>query len=111
MLIEIAPHEVERILRSRKAILIDVREREEYEQEAILGAILQPMSLFLPDGWLPVAGHRLSVLMCLGGIRSAAIGHRLLQAGHTPVTHMKGGLLAWKAAGLPTTATLLRKSK
>jgi rhodanese-related sulfurtransferase len=43
------------------------------------------------------------VLTCLGGKRCAMAVAKCRQAGVPVNTHMRGGLGAWKAAGLPTT--------
>lgn len=102
LLIELEPADVEALVASRQAVLVDVREEEEFAEERIAGSLLQPMSDFEPDTWAPVPGYPQTILMCLGGIRSAAIGRRLLQAGQGRVVHLKGGLNAWKSAGFPT---------
>ena len=44
----------------------------------------------------------LLVLQCVGGKRSLMAAHKLQAAGFGHVTHLAGGLQAWKAAGLPT---------
>ncbi len=81
-----------------EVILVDVREDNEIAAERIAGAHTMPLSRFdpakLPDGEL--------VLFCLGGKRSAMAMSRCLEAGVKPKAHMRGGLTAWKAAGLPT---------
>lgn len=85
------------------AILIDVRETNEFEAERIPGAFLMPLSMF--DGArFPVIPDRTVVLHCAIGKRSAAAAKQLLQAGHPRAVHMSGGFNAWKAAGLPTEA-------
>ena len=81
--------------------LIDVREPAEFAAERIHGALNFPLSTFDP-GALPAAGDKLMVLQCGSGKRSAtAIGH-CQKAGHTIDSHLAGGIMAWKAAGLPT---------
>lgn len=102
LLIELEPADVAALVDARQAVLVDVREDDEFAEERIAGSLLQPMSDFEPDSWAPVPGYPETILMCLGGVRSAAVGRRLMQAGHAKVVHLKGGLVAWKAAGLPT---------
>lgn len=102
LLIELEPADVAALVERREAVLVDVREEEEFAEERIAGSHLQPMSDFEPDTWAPVPGYPQTILMCLGGVRSAAVGRRLLQAGQCRVVHLKGGLNAWKAVGLPT---------
>lgn len=100
-LIELDPATVNTLLQSGEAVLVDVREDEEFAEEHIAGSQLYPMSDFEVDKWPSYPGKKV-IISCLGGVRSAAIGNKLISAGHGWVTHMKGGLNAWKDAGLPT---------
>jgi len=93
------PHEVRAWLDHHEILLIDVREVNEYAVERIHGALLYPLSTF-DAAALPAEGRRL-VLQCGSGKRSLMAAHRLLEAGHAHVTHLAGGIQAWKAAGLP----------
>jgi rhodanese-related sulfurtransferase len=94
------PEQVKAWLDQGEILLVDVREVNEYAVERIHGALLYPLSTFDPAA-LPLEGRRL-VLHCAGGKRSAMAGQKLLDAGHPHVTHLAGGLGAWKAAGMPT---------
>jgi rhodanese-related sulfurtransferase len=49
---------------------------------------------------LPTEGRKL-VLHCGSGKRSLMAAHKLQAAGHGHLTHLAGGIQAWKAAGLP----------
>lgn len=100
-LVELDPLVVAGLVDGGEAILVDVREEEEFAAERIEGSLLLPMSEFEPENLPSVPGKK-TILMCLGGIRSAAVGHRLLKNGHGIAIHLKGGLNAWKDAGLPT---------
>jgi rhodanese-related sulfurtransferase len=85
-------------LAAGEAVLIDVREAEEFADEYIPGAILVPLST-LDTATLPQADGRRRVLSCLSGKRSATALERLTQRGETGLLHLEGGLLAWKIAG------------
>jgi len=98
-LIELEPADVDALLRAGEAVLVDVREEEEHAAERIPGTVLIPMSDFDAHAWPSYPGKK-TVIMCLGGVRSAAIGRKLLQIGHPVAIHLKGGLNAWKDAGL-----------
>lgn len=100
-LIELDPETVNTLLQAGEAVLVDVREDEEYAEEHIAGSVLMPMSDFEVDKWPSYPGKKV-IISCLGGVRSAAIGNKLLASGQSWVTHMKGGLNGWKDAGLPT---------
>ncbi len=82
------------------ALLLDVREPDEYEQGAI------PGSLHIPRGQLEssiesrVADHdRQIVVMCAGGVRSAFATKTLGDLGYTDVVSMDGGFNKWKDEG------------
>lgn len=82
------------------AVLLDVREADEFEQGAV------PGSVFLPRGHLEsqVEGRltdkdRPVVVMCAGGVRSAFAARTLQELGYTDVTSMIGGFNRWKDEG------------
>jgi rhodanese-related sulfurtransferase len=97
--IELDPPEVSARMARGEIVLVDVREPNETAAESIPGALLLPLSRFDPAA-LPKGEV---VLTCLGGKRSAMALARCRDAGVAVNTHMRGGLTAWKAAGLPTT--------
>jgi rhodanese-related sulfurtransferase len=85
-------------------LVIDVREPEEFVAELghIEGALLVPLDLLqrrLPK----LAGYadRTVVLACRAGARSATACAILRRAGFARVFNLRGGMLAWDAAGLP----------
>jgi rhodanese-related sulfurtransferase len=100
-LTELSPAAVEKALREQSIVLIDVRESPEYAAERIQGAHLFPLSTFDP-GALPSPEGRKIVFHCGSGKRSAMAVGKCLERGITHTAHMAGGILAWKAAGLPT---------
>jgi rhodanese-related sulfurtransferase len=83
-----------------EAILIDVREPDEHARERIAGAKLMPLSSFDPMR-VAADGTRAIILHCASGARSARAAAMLTGAGITNVAHLKGGIAAWKQAGLP----------
>ena len=100
-LIEHAPRDVHAQITSGEAVIVDVREVSEYENERIPGAFLMPLSFFEAEHFPYIAGSRV-ILMCAVGKRSAAAAKQLMNAGFLEVHHMKGGLTAWKEDGLET---------
>jgi rhodanese-related sulfurtransferase len=93
------PEQVRAWLAAGEILLVDVREPSEYAFERIHGALLYPLSTF-DAGALPTDGRRL-VLHCGSGKRSLTAAHKLQAEGHGHLTHLAGGIQAWKAAGLP----------
>lgn len=100
---EITPIELAAMLHRGAAVLVDVREPDEFAAGHIEGAINLPLSRFAPDQ-LPAAPGKTLVLQCAGGKRSGMALDRCAQAGAAVDTHLAGGIGAWKAAGLPITA-------
>ncbi len=94
------PEQIAELLRSGKTLLIDVREPAEYAMERIHGALLFPLSTF-DATVLPDDGERRVIFHCGTGKRSLAAAEKRLAAGHVQAAHMRGGITAWKAAGLP----------
>jgi len=88
-------------LSSGQALLVDVRETSEFEQEHIPGAMLVPLSMLDPETF-PRINIKKLVLHCAIGTRSAAAAKMLVKAGHIPPINMAGGIKAWREAGLST---------
>jgi rhodanese-related sulfurtransferase len=98
---EMTPVEAKAALAAEKIVLVDVREPGEYAAERIHGALLFPLSTFDPHA-LPDPGGRTIVFQCGSGMRSAKAVELCRRAGLRIDTHLAGGMVAWKQAGLPT---------
>ena len=82
------------------AVLIDVRESDEYNEGYVPGAMWIPrgrLELRIEDA-VP-ARDREIVLYCAGGNRSAFAARSLAELGYSNVSSMAGGFTAWKRAG------------
>lgn len=82
------------------ALLLDVRERDEFEELRVPGAVLMPLSGFA-DTYLSLPRDRPILVMCASGRRSLAAADHLLGQGWTDVTNVTGGIIAWQKEGLP----------
>ncbi|WP_104990608.1 rhodanese-like domain-containing protein [Deinococcus sp. NW-56] len=83
------------------ALLVDVREPNEYAELHAEGARLLPLSeLESRFGELPK--DRPLVMICRSGARSARAGEYLRAQGYSDVVNLAGGTMAWAEAGLPT---------
>lgn len=98
---DLTPQQVKAALDGHEILLVDVREPAEFAAERIHGALNFPLSTFDP-GALPDAGDKLVVFQCGSGKRSATALDQCRKAGHAIDCHLAGGIMAWKAAGLPT---------
>jgi sulfur-carrier protein adenylyltransferase/sulfurtransferase len=88
--------------RADKAVLVDVREGDEWAQGHVPGAV------FIPRGYLELRIEekvpdraREVILYCAGGTRSALAARALKDLGYENVWSMAGGFGKWKEAGFP----------
>jgi rhodanese-related sulfurtransferase len=101
MLKQIDAPTLKRWLDADKAVLIDIRETDEYAREHILAARLVPLSGFDADDF-PKERDKIGVFHCASGRRTGEAAARLLKTGFAEIYCLEGGLAGWKAAGLPT---------
>lgn len=94
-------HNLKQLLEQQAITLIDVREPAEYATEHIPGARLVSLSKFDPRK-VPQDENTQVVLYCRSGNRSTMAAQKLFDTGFTRVTHLEGGMGAWKQAGYPT---------
>ena len=98
----ITPQQAQEWLAAGEAVLVDVREDDEFAAEHIHDAVSEPLSRFDPAHVAGLAAGKKIILQCLSGKRSAAACAKFVQiTGHKPY-RMNGCLTGWKQAGLPT---------
>lgn len=98
---EWTPDQVEKALTNGGGFkVLDVREKEEYRDGHLPGAISVPRGFLdmrieevVPDKSTPL------ILYCAGGTRSLLAGRTLRELGYSDVVSMSGGYGAWKGAG------------
>lgn len=95
---DVHPHHVAALLESG-ALLIDVREHEEWEAGHAPSALHAPLGELDPSS-LPRAPALIA--LCRSGSRSA-FAVELLRVAGLPAHNLVGGMSAWAAAGLPVT--------
>lgn len=101
-LIPLTPADVAARLKAGAAVLIDIREADEYAREHVPGALSAPLSTF-DSARLDPAGRQ-TVFMCRSGNRTAVNCLTLAARVDGPAHVMDGGLDGWKKAGLPVRA-------
>jgi rhodanese-related sulfurtransferase len=101
---EISTTEAAAKAKSGEAVVVDVREKDEWDDEHIPDAIHMSRGTIeleieekVPDTNAMVICH------CGGGGRSALAAESLQKMGYKNVRSMAGGFKAWKAIGFPTT--------
>jgi rhodanese-related sulfurtransferase len=93
--------EVARGMRDGTMLLVDVREPNETAVESYPDAVIVPLSSFDPAQIPDPQGKRV-VFACRSGRRSVTASLAAQDLGYSYDSHLAGGILAWKAAGLPT---------
>ena len=88
-------------LREGRMLLVDVRELNEVAAESYPEAVILPLSAFDPAA-IPDPQGKQVVFACRSGRRSITASVAAQDAGYPYNHHMAGGIIAWKAAGLPT---------
>jgi rhodanese-related sulfurtransferase len=101
---EVSPTDAAGSMKSGKSVVVDVREKEEWDEEHIPDAIHLSRGTLewrieekIPDP------NKTIILHCGGGGRSALAAESLQKMGYKNVRSMAGGFKAWKTLGLPTT--------
>jgi rhodanese-related sulfurtransferase len=102
-IVEISPEEARQQVDRGEAVLIDVRENEDWRQDHAKGAkhldrgvIELEIEEQVPDLKTPI------ICYCGGGSRSALVTESLQKMGYENVRSLAGGFRAWKEAGLPS---------
>jgi adenylyltransferase/sulfurtransferase len=93
---EIEPKELQEVLRNTKALLLDVRDRAEFERAHIEGAQLAPLSE-LKDQSNRWSKDATIVCYCHFGKRSLAAAELLQASGFTNAVSLRGGIDAWSS--------------
>ena len=97
----LTPEDVARGLTEGRILLVDVREPNETEIERYPEAFCLPMSEFDATA-IPDPQGRQVVFACRSGNRSVTASLMAQAAGLAYDAHLAGGIIAWKAHGLPT---------
>lgn len=97
----VSPVEAQQLISSRKdLLLIDVRNQNELSQGAIAGSQLLPFWNIMKNNH-SIPKDRPLLLICAVGGRSYGAGQILSRQGYPEIYNLKGGIDAWKRAGLP----------
>jgi rhodanese-related sulfurtransferase len=102
-IIDVNPKIVAEWLSSGEAILIDVREKGEFDTSRIKGAINLPLSeVSLKHKQMPQHFGKHIVIQCASGRRSRMACEKLLEEGlEADVWNLEGGITNWSGQGLP----------
>ncbi|MFJ3875844.1 rhodanese-like domain-containing protein [Streptomyces sp. NPDC090077] len=97
----LTPDQAHRRTTDGDGLLVDVRERAEWNAGHAPGAVHLPLSLLVTGAGLPTAARgRPLVVICRSGQRSRRAAELLAGRGARAVD-VRGGMSAWASAGLP----------
>lgn len=99
---DIGPGVAQGYIQSKGALVLDVREKKEYDAGHVPDSVLIPLGqLEQRLGEIREHRNRTIVVICHGGKRSATACLHLRKHGFKEALNIAGGILAWKKAGLP----------
>jgi rhodanese-related sulfurtransferase len=98
---DLTPEDVSKGMAEGRYLLVDVREPNEVAVDAYPDAVVVPLSSFDPHS-VPDPRGKQVVFACRSGKRSVTASLAAQAGGLAYDKHLAGGMLAWKAAGLPT---------
>src|SRR5207302_5820744 len=101
---EISPQDAAAKAKSSDAVIVDVREKDEFDEAHIPDAVHMSRGSLELEVEEKFSDRNMTIIChCGGGGRSALAAESLQKMGYKNVRSMAGGFRAWKAAGLPTT--------
>ena len=101
---EISPQDTATKSKSSEAVIVDVRDKDEWDEGHIPGAMHLSRGTIELDIEEKVPDlDAMIICHCGGGGRGALATESLQKMGYKNARNMSGGFKAWKAAGLPTT--------
>lgn len=84
-----------KLLKSKKVVFIDTREKHEYDVSHIKGAIWVGYSDFKIDRLTAVDKNSKIITYCSVGLRSENIALKLIENGYTNVSNLYGSIFEW----------------
>ena len=103
VLTPLSPRDVAGRIATGRAVLVDIREPDEFAREHLQGAVSAPLSAF-EQAHIGLEPDRDVVFMCRSGARTGAHCDRLAARIVGRAYVLEGGLNGWKTAGLPVAA-------
>ena len=101
-IVEIGPAEMTRMMNHEKAVVLDIRDEQDFANGHILNAVNIPMAkLADQDDALTGYRDRPVIFTCRQGIESVRAARAARQKGLEKIYCLKGGVQAWKNANMP----------
>lgn len=98
----VGPTEATQLINREDALVLDIREGNEFHSGHIVNALHIPMSK-LSDRQAELEKYKSKpiIAVCRSGNRSGSACARLKKAGFENIYNLKGGMMAWQHASLP----------
>ena len=100
---ELSPMEATRMMNHQNALMLDVRETNEFADGHIVNALHVPLSDVGGNKKLEKYKDKPVIAYCRSGHRSAVACGKLRKQGFTSVYNLRGGVMAWQRENLPLT--------
>ncbi|MDA1372736.1 MAG: rhodanese-like domain-containing protein [Proteobacteria bacterium] len=98
----VGPQQAVMLINRKDAVVVDIRDKKEFDNGHIVDSINIPFAK-LKQRVSELKKHKEKpvVVVCKLGQQSGDAAKTLLEAGHTEVVKLAGGLTEWKAQSLP----------
>ena len=100
----IQPDSLKKIAAERSVVVLDAREKEEYDVSHLEGAQWVGYDDF-DLSQVKVEKDQEVIVYCSVGYRSEKVGEKLQEAGYTDVKNLYGGIFKWKNSGFSVVDT------
>jgi rhodanese-related sulfurtransferase len=97
--ITLKPSHVAEMLQQNRAVLVDIREPDEFAKRRIRGALSRPLSQIGPH--LGIEPGKQIIFTCRTGMRTSTNAARLAELSGGEALVLGGGIDGWTAHGLP----------
>ena len=98
----VSPAESTQMINHDDALILDVRENNEYSEGHIINSLHIPLStLKTRTGDLEKHKSKKVIIACRSGHRSSQACANLKKEGFEQVFNLRGGVMAWESANLP----------
>ena len=100
---QVSPQQLSLLINNEDAVIVDVRPAKEYKTGHIVDAVNIPYSqLSEQAGQLEKHKDRPLVLVCKMGQHAGGMAKQLKAKGFEPVYRLRGGMMEWTSAQMPT---------
>lgn len=92
--------EAAELAKRERALFVDVREDREWRSGHVPAARHVPLGE-IESRLAEIPRDRPVIVLCASGVRSRAAARTLARNGYQNVKNLRGGMMAWRGAGLP----------